>query len=111
MTKPILLEDDIPVGNVYDKYATRNPIARHLVGNFLSTVVALVRGTGAQHIHEVGCGEGELAHIIAQTGGCTVKGTDFSAAMIEVASSKFDDIEFQQRSIYDVRADQDAGTS
>jgi hypothetical protein len=31
VTKPIVLEDDIPVGNVYDKYATRNPIARRLV--------------------------------------------------------------------------------
>lgn len=108
MTKPIVLEDDIPVGNVYDKYATRNPIARRLVANFLSTVVALVRRTQAQRVHEVGCGEGELAHIIAQTGVAAVKGSDFSAAMIELAASKFGGIEFQQRSIYDLRADEDA---
>jgi 2-polyprenyl-3-methyl-5-hydroxy-6-metoxy-1,4-benzoquinol methylase len=108
VTKPILLEDEIPVGNVYDKYATRNPIARHLVTNFLSTVVALVRGTGARDVHEIGCGEGELAHIIAQTGVPTVKGTDFSMAMIELARSKFRDLEFQQRSIYELRADQDS---
>ena len=107
MTK-ILLEDDIPVGNVYDKYTTRNPIARYLIANFLSTVVALVRRTGARHIHEVGCGEGELARQLAQTGASSVKGTDFSAAMIELASSKFRDIEFRQRSVYDLRPDEDA---
>lgn len=108
MTKLILREDDIPVGNAYEKYTTRNPVARYLVANFLSTVVALVRSTGARNIHEVGCGEGELAHIIAQAGISTVKGTDFSGAMIELAASKFRDIEFRQRSIYDLRADQDA---
>ncbi len=108
MTKLILREDDIPVGNVYEKYTTRNPVARYLVANFLSTVVALVRSAGARNIHEVGCGEGELAHIIAQAGISTVKGTDFSGAMIELAASKFRDIEFRQRSIYDLRADQDA---
>jgi ubiquinone/menaquinone biosynthesis C-methylase UbiE len=103
-----LLEDDIPVGNVYDKYATRNPVARYLVANFLSTVVGLARSTNARHIHEVGCGEGELAHTLAQTGVSTIKGTDFSAAMIELAAGKFPDIEFRQRSIYDLTADQDA---
>jgi 2-polyprenyl-3-methyl-5-hydroxy-6-metoxy-1,4-benzoquinol methylase len=108
VTKPILLQDDIPVGNVYDKYATRNPLARYLVANFLSTVVDLVRGTGARLVHEVGCGEGELAHIIAQTGIPVVTGSDFSAAMIELAASKFTEIRFQQRSIYELRADQDA---
>ena len=29
--EPLLLEDGIPVGNVYDKYHTRNPVARWLM--------------------------------------------------------------------------------
>ena len=49
------------VGNVYDKYGTRNPIARALVRGFLDAVTGLYRSVGARTVLEVGCGEGLLA--------------------------------------------------
>lgn len=53
------------VGNVYDKYGTRNPIARALMRGFTGAVTNLYLGTGARSVLEVGCGEGRLAdHLI-----------------------------------------------
>ena len=49
------------VGNVYDKYGTRNPIARRLMQGFLGAVTELYRVSEPRSVLEVGCGEGELA--------------------------------------------------
>lgn len=53
------------VGNVYDKYHARNPIARWLMSGFLETVGGLVAAAKPATILEVGCGEGWLAdHLV-----------------------------------------------
>jgi len=62
-------------GNVYDKYASKNPIERRLVANFMRQFDALVELTGAGAAHEVGCGEGELSLRLAREG-LRVRGTD-----------------------------------
>ncbi len=49
------------VGNVYDKYGTKNPIARLLMSGFLRAVSDLYRRTQSTSVLEVGCGEGHLA--------------------------------------------------
>lgn len=58
---------DNVVGNFEDKYASQNPIARHLVKGFLDAVTELyVRAAPrGKTVLEVGCGEGKLAtHLI-----------------------------------------------
>jgi SAM-dependent methyltransferase len=53
------------VGNVYDKYATSNPIARRLMQGFLRAVSELYLSVRPRRVLEVGCGEGHLAqHLI-----------------------------------------------
>lgn len=55
-----------PVGNVYDKYQTRNPIARRMMQQFLRDVSALYLRCSANDVLEVGAGEGHLAsHLVA----------------------------------------------
>ena len=49
------------VGNVYDKYGTRNPIARMLMRGFLDGVRDLYAHAAPRTVLEVGCGEGRLA--------------------------------------------------
>jgi 2-polyprenyl-3-methyl-5-hydroxy-6-metoxy-1,4-benzoquinol methylase len=71
-------------GNVYDKYATRNPVERRLVGAFLDDVRELAASTGATEAHEVGCGEGELSLMLARQG-LRMRGSDLSAEVIEEA--------------------------
>jgi 2-polyprenyl-3-methyl-5-hydroxy-6-metoxy-1,4-benzoquinol methylase len=74
----------VPGGNVYDKYATRNPIERRLVGGFLGRLEQLIDLTGAREAHEVGCGEGELSLRLARRG-LRTRGTDVSATVIDEA--------------------------
>lgn len=50
------------VGNVYDKYGTRNPIARLLMRGFLDSVTQLYNQASPSTVLEVGCGEGALAN-------------------------------------------------
>jgi len=76
-----------PGGNVYDKYATRNPVERRLVDGFLTELDGLIERTGAREAHEVGCGEGELAMRLAARG-IAVRGSDVSAEVVAEARSR-----------------------
>jgi 2-polyprenyl-3-methyl-5-hydroxy-6-metoxy-1,4-benzoquinol methylase len=98
----VIKEKGIPVGNVYDKYGTRNPVARYLVGKFLEEVLDLARQTNARVVHEVGCGEGHLTQLMADTVSAQVKGSDFSSTMIEraTAENRRPNVSFVQRDIY-----------
>ena len=62
-------------GNVYDKYASQNPVERRLVAGFMRSFDELVALTGAREAHEVGCGEGEMSARMARAG-LSVRGTD-----------------------------------
>jgi 2-polyprenyl-3-methyl-5-hydroxy-6-metoxy-1,4-benzoquinol methylase len=77
-------QGDVVAGNVYPKYTTRNPLARLLVANFTEHLRQLVRQTGARQVHEVGCGEGFLARLLA-TDGYQVRGSDLSPTTIAEA--------------------------
>ncbi|CAN5564197.1 hypothetical protein BH20ACT15_BH20ACT15_04550 [soil metagenome] len=72
---PTLVGADESGGNVYDKYASTNPVERRLVGGFMAAFDDLVAITGAAEAHEVGCGEGELSARMARAG-MRVRGSD-----------------------------------
>lgn len=72
---PRLVGDDEAGGNVYDKYASTNPVERRLMGSFMDAFDELVAVTGATEAHEVGCGEGEMSARMARAG-LKVRGTD-----------------------------------
>ena len=74
-------------GNVYDKYATRNPIERRMVAGFIECVRELARQTGAREVHEVGCGEGELSLALARDG-FDIRGSDISAEVVDEARER-----------------------
>jgi ubiquinone/menaquinone biosynthesis C-methylase UbiE len=48
-------------GNTYDKYGSRNPVARTLMRGFLASVAELYARVAPESVLEVGCGEGRLA--------------------------------------------------
>lgn len=106
--KPIV-EDGIVVGNVYNKYESRNPIARHLLRGFLRALDDLLARAGDGKVHEVGCGEGYLSVRMKRTGR-EVRGSDFSEQIIERARTIHGGvgIDFRVRSIYDLNAAEDA---
>ena len=92
-------------GNVYDKYGTRNPIARRLMRGFFGALTDLASRCGATDAHEVGCGEGHLAIHLAGLG-WRVRGSDVGHTIIERArahAAETDhDIAFRMASIYDL---------
>lgn len=76
--------EDVPAGNTYDKYGTRNPIARFLMYRFLTTFDRLHGMAAAGSALEVGCGEGHLSRRMARAGR-QVRGIDLSSEIIATA--------------------------
>lgn len=77
-----------PAGNFYDKYRTRNPVAKWLMSGFLNAFDALrslsVDVGGAL---EIGCGEGELTMRIARDG-VAIQGCDIAPDAIDEARKR-----------------------
>src|SRR5687768_16560716 len=81
-----IVEDGVIAGNYYDKYGTRNPVARYLMNGFLESVAALVGDVQAETAHEVGCGEGNLSIFLAQRyPQVRFRGSDFSKQVVDLA--------------------------
>lgn len=90
------------VGNVYDKYSTRNPIARLLMGGFLREVLDLYTISWPRSVLEVGCGEGRLAQFLHSDG---PKPDRFVLSDLDVGRvdpSIGDAFEVVQASVYDL---------
>lgn len=90
------------VGNYYDKYGTKNPIARALMRGFLGNVAELYASVRARSVLEVGCGEGHLAQHLLHS---AARPQRFVASDIDVAhvSPAIDrSIEVVQASIYEL---------
>lgn len=96
--------DNVP-GNYYDKYNTRNPIARYLMDGFLSSFDTLTAKTGVRNAYEVGCGEGNLS-IRLHDQGWNVRGSDLEAVSVSEANEQcaqrgLEPI-FETRSLFDL---------
>jgi len=106
-----IIERGIIAGNLYDKYGTKNPIARYLMKGFINSVNEMVSITGSSDIHEVGCGEGCLGIILAKENR-KVRASDFSQQVIDkaqdIAKSVRVDIHFKVASIYYLIPEKDA---
>lgn len=76
-----------PVGNYFDKYHTRNPIARRLVAGFLADFLALARAQPERQAIEIGCGEAELSMRLVQSG-FMVAGFDIAEEAIAEAKRR-----------------------
>jgi 2-polyprenyl-3-methyl-5-hydroxy-6-metoxy-1,4-benzoquinol methylase len=104
-------EDGVVVGNTYDKYGSRNPIVRKIMGGFNSALSDLIERAAPKSIHEVGCGEGYWV-LRWNEQGMVARGCDFSSQVIEIARGNAADrgispILFETRSIYDLKKGKD----
>lgn len=88
------------VGNVYDKYGTRNPIARALMAGFLGAVGDLYRRSAPASVLEVGCGEGELARHLFQSTPSPPRFTICDLTLAHLAPDLPEGIEAQTASVY-----------
>lgn len=101
-------EQGIIYGNTHAKHEDKNLISRLLVSNFDNSLIKLMKQTKQKNIHEIGCGEGLLSLKLSSLG-CKIRGSDFSANVIEIAKENAasqgvpPDI-FSQKSIYNLDA-------
>jgi SAM-dependent methyltransferase len=51
---------DVPTGNTFDKYGSKNPVVQRLMAGFHGTLQELWDRSGALSVLDVGCGEGVL---------------------------------------------------
>jgi SAM-dependent methyltransferase len=104
-------EDGVVVGNVFDKYGSRNPIVRRLMKGFDDALEELVGMTAARAVHEVGCGEGYWTLRWAQRG-LAARGSDFSSQVVDVARANAARARvaanFSVASVYDLAAPRDS---
>lgn len=108
-----IVEDGVIAGNYYDKYGTKNPIARYLMNGFLESVSALVGLASASTVHEVGCGEGSLTIFLAKRyPQLRFRGSDFSKQVVDLARANAAreslSIDFRANSLYDLTRDADS---
>ena len=54
----------VVVGNVTDKYRSKNPVLRWLMDGFLNRVTELYLEADPDTVLEVGCGEGDLSALL-----------------------------------------------
>jgi len=80
---------EVIAGNVYDKYQTRNPLARWFTNGYLKHFDALLSTIDPKNILEVGCGEGHLiAHLRRLKPKAVLEGSDYSQEIINAAKSR-----------------------
>ncbi len=105
----MIIEDGVVAGNAFDKYHSRNPIERWMVNAFMAAVRELALSTGAKEVLEVGCGEGEVARMIAAAG-LRVRATDFSSQVIDVARAQTTtpNVSYDVVAVEDLRPERDA---
>ncbi len=109
--RSVVTEHGIVVGNVYDKYASKNPIVQWMMHGFESSLDALVAQAQPRSIHEVGCGEGHWV-LRWNAAGIEARGSDFSRHVIDVArasaaSRGVAPACFESKSIYELEAGKD----
>ncbi len=106
-TPSVIVENGIIAGNYYDKYGTRNPIARYLTQNFLARISGLISNLDVETAHEVGCGEGHLSLRLARDHPhLRLQASDFSTQVIALAKENAAhqpvSIDFQVASLYEL---------
>jgi SAM-dependent methyltransferase len=92
-------------GNHFDKYGSRNPIHRALVGGFLRAAGDLVRIVAPGRVLEVGCGSGDLAARLFWAGGrprVDYTGIDLSPDEVSAAQTRCPSGDFRVATAYDL---------
>jgi len=105
-------ENNIVVGNTFDKYGSNNPLVRWIMKGFHDSLDSLVSVAAPGSIHEIGCGEGYWV-LEWNRKGIVARGTDFSKKVIGIARENAQNRGMQPslfsvRSIYEITPEHDA---
>lgn len=93
-------EPENVVGNFYDKYGSRNPVERALMGAFLRAVTGFYTRVAPATVLEVGCGEGRLAQHLVTYGPRPMRFVACDLELTAVKTQLDGLIELREASIY-----------
>lgn len=107
MSRNLIVHEGVVAGNVTDKYGSRNPIVRRLMAGFDRGLLELLGQVGpVSSVYEVGCGEGHVtARLHTVFPQARLMASDLSPEILETARRAHPELEFEQRSVYDLGAD------
>ncbi|MDR1160585.1 MAG: class I SAM-dependent methyltransferase [Syntrophomonadaceae bacterium] len=93
-----------PEGNFYNKYETKNPLAKILMSNFTNSFFELINSITVKTIFEAGCGEGYMTNLLAEKTNASIIASDISEKVINEARLRVIGIgaEFEISSIYSI---------
>ena len=88
-------------GNYYDKHSSRNPIVRHLMQRFHTTIMTTIRPHAPRTILDVGCGEGHTTAIMHRAfPQSRIEGIEFDDKVVREAQKTYPQIPFTEGTIY-----------
>jgi len=95
-------QSNIPVGNIYNKYSTKNPLYKFLINNFLKQLDNICLSLKDCHtVLEVGTGEGYLLNRISRLNKFAhLEGVDISEGIIKQAKENYPHLKLRTGSIY-----------
>jgi len=86
---------DVIVGNVFDKYGTKNPLYRRVVEGYFRSLSQLLPEPMPERVLEVGCGEGHIAAWLSQRASPeSLVAVDLSTGMLARAHARHPSVEF-----------------
>ena len=99
-------DSDIIVGNVFDKYGTRNPLYRRVVGGYFRSLSQLLPELMPARVLEVGCVEGHIAGWLSQRASpVSLVAVDLSPRMLARAHARHPAVVFAGASASDLPFD------
>ncbi|MEJ2078053.1 MAG: class I SAM-dependent methyltransferase [Acidobacteriota bacterium] len=95
--------DQVVLGNVYNKYESRNPVARRLLRGYFAALTELCGKLAPARLLEVGCGEGYLTRTLCSwwPRACVV-GVDLSPDLFGVRDESSTTSRFLAQSVYEL---------
>lgn len=92
---------EVIAGNVFDKYRSRNPVVKALVGSFLDTMLTMVRPIAPRRLLEVGCGDGYVLDFLSRhLTPARAVGVDLSTDVVSRAKRCYPHLAFGAGSAY-----------
>ncbi|MBP1157465.1 MULTISPECIES: class I SAM-dependent methyltransferase [unclassified Paenibacillus] len=97
------MNENVP-GNYYDKYHTKNPIARYLMNGFLSSLDNCLDMIDVSSVLDAGCGEGEITNFVNNKFNNlrSLKGIELEPVTVDEANKRFPHLDITQGSIYEL---------